>query len=415
MTKLLASLLIVAFNLSNAADQDGSGRNCFTIIVGKNASVDGSVFIAHNEDNSGDAFVDLHKVTRIKHAPSDKQMFAFGTDSINEVPETLGYLWITASSYNAEQYVNEWGVAVTSNASRSKVSDGKGKIEHNLRRLVAERARSAREAVKIAGSLIEKYGYASSGRVYSMADPDEAWVLEVANGWYNLETDKSFNFRKVYCRQDKLDAVSNIARKWIALVSLSPKWYKFYSDFPFSFKPKQKIPIQDLMRILQNHYENTEFEINPSYAHGCPHSNTTTTRICNSRTDFGSVIQLRRWLPAGIGNVMWVAPRNPCCQPFIPWYYGIDRDYKSLYPGHAYYVFDRFMAQVDSSYGKEIKSVRKWKNAFEADIFKTLKTREIEIAERYRSDPAGARQLLSGLSNRFAEKALIETKEKLSQ
>jgi dipeptidase len=363
MIKIPVLILIMACTLRNAAAQDTSGYNCFTILVGRNASADGSVFIAHNEDNPGDAFVDLHKVPRIRHAPGEMQEFAFHSDSIEEAAETNGYLWISSSNYNAEQYINEWGVAVTSNASGSKIDGTPGRIEHNLRRLIAERAHSAREAVLIAGSLIERYGYAASGRIYSFADPDEAWVLEVArgehwlarrvpddevvlvpnyyvidsfdtadtvnclstpgivefavkNGWTTPDTGRPFNFRKAYGFPARLDAISNIARKWIALVILSPKWYRFYSDFPFSFKPRKKIAVQDLMRILENHYEGTEFEMHPSYARGCPHSNTAITRICNSRTDFGSVIQLRKRLPAGVGNVMWVAPRNPCCQPF---------------------------------------------------------------------------------------------------
>ncbi len=283
MRKIPVLILIMACNLRNAAAKDTSGYNCFTILVGRNASADGSVFIAHNEDNPGDAFVDLHKVPRIDHAPGEMQKFTF------------------------------------------------------------------------------------------------------------------------------------------------------YSDFPFSFKPKQKILIQDLMRILENHYEGTEFEMNPAYAHGCPHSNTTTTRICNSMTDFGSVIRL----PAAVGNVMWVAPRNPCCQPFIPWYYGIERispdyekatidealanynsknrGYRSLYPDHAYYVFDAFMLQTDSSYAETIGSVRRWKRSFEEDVFRATEKNEKEIAGITEPDPVKAGRMLTELSNRFAGKALAETKKKLKK
>ena len=297
MKELLLSILIVPLTFFNASGQENFDLNCYSILVGKNASSDGSVFFAHNEDDQGINFVDLHKVPRINHRPGEKQIFAFGRDSIDEVSETFGYLWITGTLYNEEQYLNEWGVAITSNSSRSKVMNGNGKIEHNLRRIVAERARNAREAVKIAGALVEKYGYAGSGRVYSIADPKEAWVLEVANGkhwiarrvpddevviipnyyvidnfnmsdtlnylsspdiikyavnngWYDPKTEKSFNFRKAYCRKDRFEAIFNIARKWVILNKLSEKQYNLNDDFPFSFKPKQKVSIQVLMEVF---------------------------------------------------------------------------------------------------------------------------------------------------------------------
>lgn len=484
MKKIIIATLIITFNSLNAYGQDNFDLNCYSILVGKNASTDGSVFFAHNEDDQGQNFVDLHKVPRINHKPGEKQIFMNFTDSIDEVPVTFEYLWITGAVNNEEQYLNEWGVAITSDASRSKVTDDNGRIEHNLRRLVAERARSAREAVKIAGAIVEKYGYIASGRVYSIADPKEAWVFEVtsgkhwiarkipddevvlipnyyvidnfnmsdtlnylsspdiieyaiSNGWYDPKTEKSFNFRKVYCRKDRFEAMYNIARKWVILNKLSEKQYSLNDDFPFSFKPKQKISIQVLMEALQNHYENTEFETNSLYNNGCPHYNSDTLRVCNSNNDYSCITQLRSWLPADIGNIMWIAPRYPCIQPFIPWYYGINkispdyekatyigalqnysnknRDYKSMYPDHACWVFDDFSTKIDSSYGKEIKSVKEWKTNFEADVFKTVKQKEIEIINIYKSNPDKARQMLTDLTSNFAEKALKETKEKLKK
>lgn len=54
-------------------------------------------------------------------------------------------------------------------------------IGYGLRRLVAERARSAREAVEIAGALIEEFGY-TSGRSYQFCDKNEAWVFQIPTG-----------------------------------------------------------------------------------------------------------------------------------------------------------------------------------------------------------------------------------------
>jgi dipeptidase len=490
MKKLLMLTLILVINLASIQAQNEDKLNCFTILVGKKASTDGSVFIAHNEDDLNDHnFVDLHKVPRIKHKAGEKEKFLYDRDSIDLPGETFGYFWISGSQYVEEQYLNEWGVAITSNSSRSKVINGNGRIDHNLRRVVIERARTAREAVKLSGSLVDKYGYASSGRVYLIADPNEAWVLEVANGkhwiakripddevaiipnyyviddfissdtlnylsspdiidyavnngWYNPQTDKSFNFRKVYCQPERYNAVWNIARKWVILNKFSEKQYKFSDDFPFSLKPKQKINIQLLINALQNHYENTEYENDASIKNMSPHKRSgfnvkDTMNVCNFYNDYSCITQLRNWLPAEIGNINWIAPRYPCIQPFIPWYYGINkissnyekatyaealenynnknRNYIAMYPDHACWVFDDFANKVDSCYGKEINSLREWKNEFQADIFKTINEKEKEIINTYESNREKASQMLTDLTNSFADKVLIETKDKLKK
>jgi dipeptidase len=488
MKDLLVLILISGFSFNIGLCQDESGQNCFTILVGKNASTDGSIFIAHNEDDLNDHnFVDLHKVPRIQHKGGEKQIFLNTTDSLDEVAETFGYFWITGSKYAEEQYLNEWGVAITSNSSQSKVLIGNGRIDHNLRRIVIERARTAREAVKMAGMIVEKFGYASSGRVYSFADPNEAWVFEVANGkhwiarrvpddevaiipnyyviddfhkadtlnylsspdlikyavangWYDPQNDTSFNFRKVYCHKNRLDGIWNIARKWVILNQLAEKQYDFYADFPFSIKPKHKIDIQTLIDALQDHFENTGFEHDPSLNYGLSHHRSglgvkDTLSVCNLYNDYSCITQLRNWLPAGIGNIMWIAPRYPCIQPFIPWYYGINRissDYEKatyrealenynnknrhyieMYPGHACWIFDDFADRADSCYGKEMRSLREWKVKVQTDIFETINEKESIIISTYRSDHDKALQVLTDLTNGFAERELNETKEKL--
>jgi len=132
---------------------------------------------------------------------------------------------------------------------------------------------------------------------------------------------------------------------------------------------------------------------------------------------------------------MWIAPRYPRIQPFIPWYYGINRissdyekatfrealenfnnknrNYIELYPGHACWVFDDFANKVDGCYGKESKSIREWKGKFQKDIFETINKKESGITSIYESAPDKALHELTELTNGLAERALNETKEKL--
>jgi dipeptidase len=89
-----------------------------------------------------------------------------------------------------------------------------------------------------------------------------------------------------------------------------------------------------------------------------------------------------------------------------------DRDYRSMTPGHACWVFGDFAAEVDSVYGRRIKSLKKWKTEFETDVLTAVKTGEPGILDVYRSDPDRARRMLTALTTRYAEKALMETRER---
>jgi dipeptidase len=488
MRSSLILVLISAFSLSIGFCQNETGHNCFTILVGRGASTDGSVFVAHNEDDLNDHnFVDLHKVPRIRHHPGERQVFLNNTDSVEEVAETYAYFWITGSKYAEDQYLNEWGVAITSNSSQSNVQNGNGKIDHNLRRIVIERARTAREAVRIAGAIVDRFGYATSGRVYSIADPNEAWVFEVANGkhwiarrvpddgvvivpnyyviddfqqadtanylsspdlidyavangWYDPQKEASFNFRTIYGHHNRLDAPWNIARKWVILNRLSAKQYDIRADFPFSITPKDKISIESLIDALADHYEQTVLASAPWVNNGSPHRRTglsvqDSMTVCNLYNDYSCITQLRAWLPPEIANVLWIAPRYPCLQPFIPWYYGINttpaeyetatyrealanfnnknRDYFHLYPGLACWAFDDFANRVDRCYGTQIESVRKWKRAFQDDVLNSVRTKERGIANLYKTDPGQARRMLTDITTDFAKRALRETQGQL--
>ncbi|MBN2613139.1 MAG: C69 family dipeptidase [Bacteroidales bacterium] len=477
--KLICKAIVLVFCIVSHNAKGQNDFNCFTILAGKNATADGSVLMAHNEDNHGETFADWHKVPRIKHKPGTFHYFLSG-DSIEEAEETNGYLWITVSQYNAEQYLNEWGVAITTDASRSNVTDEEGRIGQSLRRIMAERSHSAQEAVIIAGRLIETFGYSMSGRIYSIADPNEAWVLEVTQGkhwvaarvpddaivlvpnyyvidsvnlndtlnylsspdiisyaaekgWYDPASGNAFNFRKTYCRADRLNSMINIARKWAALNLLSEKQYGIYDEFPFSFKPKHKVTLKELMTIMQNHYEGTEFEMNPAYNNGNPHQNTTVMRICSGHNTFGTILQLRNRLPVDIGCVLWVAPRHPCIQPYIPWYYGItdiptgyenedyntalqnylnkSRNMRETFPDAGWWAFWDFAEKTDKEYGKKIKSLKKKKEKFESDIFDDLEKKEKEITLIYEHDTVKARAMLTGLTGFYAGKALRNTRK----
>ena len=350
----------------------GDEYNCFSIIAGKLSTVDGSVMIAHNEDDSGINFVNVHKVPPMLH-PKGKVIRLKNGAELLEASETFGYLWFQIPGQEfADTYMNEKGVIIASNKCTSREDQGElteGGIGFMLRRIAAQRAGSAREAVKIAGELLSKYGYAGSGRTYCFADADEGWILHAVKGkhwvaqrvpddrivvianyytikkvdlsdkenfvgsadiidyavkrnWYDPGKGEKFDFAQVYSSPKSLESMVNILRQWRATNLLAKKNYEIDERFPFSFMPKRKVRLTDLFRVLRDHYEGTEYDLTDNYKKGSPNS-TKNRAICDKSTQYSFVATLRSDLPAEIANVVWTAFRRPDTNAYSPWYLSI--------------------------------------------------------------------------------------------
>ncbi len=342
--------------------------DCYTIIAGKNTTIDNSVIVGHNEDDGGpEMLVNWFKVPEKNFGQNDSITLLNGT-KIPQTKKTFSYLRFQVMKQKfGDAYLNENSVLICSDACASKEDTAKGNIGYYLRKIIAEQATSARNAVKLAGKLIEKYGYESSGRTYTIADAHEVWMLsavkgkhwiaaripddEIAiipnyytiqevdlqdtvnflaapdiikyaekRGWYNAETDGKFNFRKAYGDSACNIADYNIPRQLAGINFLSEKQYTENDILPFSFKPKKKISGKDIENILSSHYEGTKFCRLPENKN--PHQNKIRG-ICTQTTQYSFVAQLRSNMPAAVGALMWIAPYNGCLFPYIPVYFGI--------------------------------------------------------------------------------------------
>lgn len=168
------------------------GWACDAVIVGRAASADGAVLVGHNEENALDRVLEFHKIPRQQPPAGSVVRMQLG-GQIEEVPETAAFLWSENPGLRfSDGYLNEWGVAVVSiqcltreDSYETLVASGEireGGIGYMLRRLVAQRAKTAREGMELIGRLVERFGYVDSGRTYAVADPNEAWVVEVVRG-----------------------------------------------------------------------------------------------------------------------------------------------------------------------------------------------------------------------------------------
>jgi dipeptidase len=421
---------------------DGDGAECFTVLVGRAASADGSVMVAHNEDDRGDIVVNVRKV-----APR-----------ANNTAPAAGLLWIEATTQEfADSFVNEHGVLVTSDSCPSRVAAEDytdGGIGGALRRLIAEQATSAREAVRIAGALVEKHGYRASGRTYSIADRKEAWMMAVlrgrrwyaqrvpddevavipnhftirairtddpenfmgspdvvayakANGWYDEAADGPFDFKKAFDRPSTREpaADGNALRHWRGLGLVTGKAWDLVRAYPFSVKPARRMTAEALMAILRDHYEGTPYDATEGYKTGSP-NRTKFRTICTASTINAFVVSLDAGRPEPLSTAMWLAAGKPDTTVFLPLYYGV-----ANLPAGAETLNAKVLAlekAAEESYGSMIGRLRKDMDPIEKGFLAGRPKFEKEFAALYREDKAKALARLDAyVAEAFAKVAAV--------
>jgi dipeptidase len=412
---------------------------CSSLAAGRLATKDRSVLYGHNEDDGGNIVTRLHLVPRIKHEPGEViEMWdiKLPDGTLATIPQVVGetwaYIWSEMPGFSfSDSYLNEWGVAIASDncgPSRETNPERTPGIGYWLRRLVPERAKTAREGVQIMGAAVEEYGYNAPGRTYIVADPKEAWLFSAVygkhwcaqrvpdrhvafipnyytirevkfghpdfmyckdlksyaanQGWY---TGGPFDFAKVYGGTAQ-GSFGNKIRHWGALRLLTGIEYPNMDDLPFSVEPNRKLTVKDIADVLRFHYEGTDYDQTKVGENGDPH-HTSTRVICTASTQESFVMQLRKYLPSFVGNVYWRTQGRPCESVFVPIYLGIleipthyavgerasysklpleDRYYD---PNSAYWVFNRMETLVDFDYLVKKPTVRSFWDDIEATEF----------------------------------------------
>lgn len=365
---LLAALL---FTCLVSGQNLPEGYNCSTIIVGKDASASGHVLVGHNEDDGGTQVVNFYK-SRASDFPGEKIVLKNGA-VIDRTSTAFASIWLEMPGQDfADSFLNENGVLITSNSCPSRERYGEivdGGIGFNLRKIVAERATSARNGVEIAGELVSRLGYNASGRTYTIADTKEAWMLSVVRGkhwvamripddhvvylpnyyiikeidfedrenylyseglkeyaqtrkWYD-PADGEFNFRDAYGNPGSAESMSNIGRMWTGVNMLAVEEFDIDDEMPVSFVPAKLLSIADLISVLVNHYEGTGLDDSEHYTLHNPHRNKVMN-ICAGHQQMSFVTELRDGLPVETGCRMWIAPRRGCVHAYMPVYFGIE-------------------------------------------------------------------------------------------
>lgn len=152
------------------------GEACTNLIVGKNASADGSVIVSYSADDFG-SFGYLRHFAAGKHGKgSMRSVYNWETNNY------AGEIEEAAETYNVIGNMNEHQLTITETTfgGRPELVDSTGLLDYgSLIYITLQRAKTAREAIRVMTDLIDRYGYNSGGESFTIADENEAWVMDL--------------------------------------------------------------------------------------------------------------------------------------------------------------------------------------------------------------------------------------------
>ena len=310
----------------------GYGQACTNLIVGKKASADGSVIVSYSADDFG-SFGYLRHWAAGKHAKgATRPVYNWENNNyageIEEAPET----------YNVIGNMNEYQLTITETTfgGRAELVDSTGLLDYgSLIYITLQRAKTAKEAIGVMTDLIDKYGYNSEGESFTIADKNEAWVMDLigkgtghkgavwvavrvpddcicahANqsrirrfplrdkenclyskdvisfarekGYFKGKKDSDFSFADAYAPADFSALRFCEARVWSFFnryVDGMEKYLPYASGenpqaepMPLFVKPNRLLSVQDVKDMMRDHYEGTPLDISKDFGAGPYHT-----------------------------------------------------------------------------------------------------------------------------------------------
>ena len=315
MNKIFASALMAVAMMGCVSEAEA----CSNFIVGKKASVDGSVMCSYSADDYG-MFQYLCHYPAAKHAKGEmRKIYDWDSNKYHgEIPEA-------AETYNVIGNINEWQVTIgeTTYGGREEMVDSTGIMDYGSLIYVAlQRSKTAREAIKVMTTLANTYGYNSEGETFTICDPNEAWIMEMmgkgagskgavwvalripddaicahanqsrigkfnmkdkknvmyakdvvsfarSKGWFQGK-DADFSWKMAYAKPDFSGRRFCDARAWAMLnhfYDMSPylDWALGKNpdaqDMPLWVVPNKKVSVKDVENVMRDHYEGTPLSV----------------------------------------------------------------------------------------------------------------------------------------------------------
>jgi len=311
-------------------------NGCTTIMVGRKATADGSIMVGHNEDMRADPGVLCHFPRQVHREKEVRVRFA----TIPQVPETHAY-WQsgcsepTANSLHGGGWalpgMNEFGVSVCCNTTYTREdvppmgTDGTIDLLFQMKTLILERARTAREGVDITTELIERYGGCSGLVDITIADSNEVWLLETTSRhWVARRIPDSGHH--IMANQYTIHTEWDMASRDLVDYATSKGWYDPTTEQPFSFKHTYGVNLDNpsnVSREFQGQYMLTEKTGRITIKDVL--TILTQPPIQSIDTQSFEVFHLRGGMPAEIGCVMWFGMSSGTTSVIVPVYAGASR------------------------------------------------------------------------------------------
>lgn len=352
--------------------------SCTTILVGKDASIDGSTIISRNDDGhealDPQRFVVVQPDDQPRHYKSviSKVEIDLPDDPMRytSIPNAIldNGIW-PAAGINSDNVTMSATETITTNSrvlGADPLVDG-GVGEEDLVTLVLPYVHSAREGVQRLGDIVAKYGtYETNGIAFS--DNQEVWWLETIGGhhWaaeripddayvvapnrmnidnfdfdsddtmssadlkdmiekYNLnpDLDGKYNLRHIFGSATIKDTVYNNPRTWYGQQYFNPEITQdpMEQDLPFICHANRKISIEDVKFVLSSHFENTKYD---PYGNGSEADKKLFRPIGINRNHNVHILQVRNNVPAEIAGVQWLAYGANTFNTVVPFYTNIN-------------------------------------------------------------------------------------------
>jgi dipeptidase len=382
--------------------------------------------LAHSEELGRNA---AHKVSVVpgRNVPPGERFPLHSSGSLDQPGRTARYL--ATRIFDKQHYpgdhtsgINEHGVAVANNMAMMRgvpeeqmyeVVPG-GIIWTEFLQLVLERATSAREGAALVEELAVRHGLScDSGTMIAIADPDEAWWVELArDGLWAAERvgDDEVSLRancyRIGAGRDG-DAGSVISSPDLAAQAASRGWP---AGSPVSFadtvgdpanqcdrynldrhavlegklRGREKVGVPDLVELLREVFEGTP--LYRSRPDGSPFRTEVRT-IARMNTEVCSIFEPRRDMPPELAHRMWCCMSTSLTGTFVPFHLGItsvEPHYATAGgrydPESAYWLFTELAKLVDGRYSACADVVRNRWAEFERETSAALAAVEDRLA-----------------------------------
>jgi len=299
---------------------------CTNIIVTKGASSDGSCYVVYTCDGEFHPHLRYNKGGKSK-AGEVVRLYNWETGKTGSIPQVPDVYSVVGPNMNEFQV----SIGETTFGGREELFDTTKALHYwQLMQLALERSRTAREAVSVITTLVETYGYGSTGESFSIADANEAWLLEmigggvngsspawvamrvpdgyvcahanhsrigefplnkpdecvysknvvsfaIEKGYYDPKSGKPFEFNQAYDPDDPAKLRYCESRVWSIFNRAAPslelsmdynRGVQGAERYPLWVKPDKKLSLENVFSLIREHYEGTTIDMTKGLAAG---------------------------------------------------------------------------------------------------------------------------------------------------